>query len=91
MIKEVFHYLQAKSKNFPFIDGKVIKQHLFEKMEFMHSTYMFRHSLWTLLEETCKQSVYAKDQFKSNYYLNRAMFTELLFRMGFLLFSNQYL
>lgn len=89
-IKDVFHYLQAKSNNYPFIDGKVIKKYLFEKMQYSNNSYFLRHSLWTILEETCMQSeAHSEGQSKINYYLNRAMFTELLYRMGLLLFSNR--
>ena len=39
LIKEIFFYLQGKSKNYPFLDNKTIRKHFIEKLGLTNNAF----------------------------------------------------
>ena len=87
---DLFHILQAKSKNYPMIDESRIRDDIINQLDLSDSTYLVHHNLNNIVKETCVQNVDTSlhKTRKGQHVLNRSMLMEVIFRFATFLFTN---
>ena len=92
-ILDIFHYLQARSSTYPYIDGTILMFELFIPMGLNKANeWVVRQGLKNIMIECVSQArmneKYVIEREGGKYLYNRAMFEELLMRLASHVFSN---
>lgn len=90
---DIFHILQARSKNYPLIDEVRVREDIINRIKLTDSTFLMHHSLGNIVKETCVQTELPAlpmlKHLKSRNLITRSILLELFFRFSTFLFTNQ--
>ena len=91
MLKEIYAFLQSKSRTFPWVEATVVKEHFIDKIGLGNKNLVTTASLYNITLETCVQGEKARgstSHFDRVRKLCRYQFIEILVRFAIFLFCN---
>ena len=95
MLTEIYHYLQSKSKSYPWIDNYTFRENFISKMDILNTDgSSFNMRKFDVLMTKAKYTNRFKDKIDTRHVdpptgISRFMFVELMYRVAKFLFSTE--